>query len=482
MKHIFETELRKIVDKKLVSFHVPGHKNGEIFKKLGIIEAGLTHGLDVTEIPGTDNLHQPRGFIKASQDRVANIIGANASFFLVNGTTCGIYAMMMSVCKSGDKIVIARDCHRAVFSGLYLGDLKPIYIQPEIRSHDQLNLGITSESVEVALRYNKGVKAVVITHPTYYGVCSDIEAIAAVCKKYDARLLVDEAHGAHLHLHDDLPKSAVCLGADMVVHSTHKTLPALTQSSVLHVVSDRVDMERLKLMLSIHQTSSPSYLLMNSIDLAMDIGESKGRDLMQETLESIDALHIRLKAINGVEVLGQDVMTSNSVKGLDTSKIVFSMVGRGLSGTMLENLLRDEYGIQIEMSDHYYAVAVATIGNDKLDYTKLGDAISDLAMRYSLKSIKDFETLKKWPLSNQETSIRRGIDGDKEWLALDVCLGRICGEYVIPYPPGIPLLVPGERITEDVIEAIEALKTFKKNTIGMADPSLNKLRVLTDYQ
>lgn len=469
----FYNSLNKTLSGYDVGFHVPGHNCGRLFDKLGMkIESFEKY--DTTEIPGTDNLHNPLEFIDKCQKRVRDFYNCISSYYLINGTTCGNYSMMMTACEPGDKIIIGRDSHRSVYNGLLLGDLRPIYLYPEVNSKDQLPLGYKPENLEKLINENPDVKAVLITRPNYYGVCSDIDAISKICKKKDVMLLVDEAHGAHFILNSKLPSSAIVKGADMVVQSTHKTLPALTQSSMLHVCSDRVDEKRLKLMLQIHQSSSASYILMNSLDKAVYIMELYGEKLMEECLENIEEFSKNILEIPGVKIIGDHVSGFKR----DLTKLLISMDGLGISGIKFEKLLRDEYGIQLEMSNEYYGVGVATLSNLDDDYTKLYKAIKDISAKYTGVALKN-KDLPRYPkVESSSFSIRDAVYKPKVTIALEESVGKVCGEFIIPYPPGIPVIVPGEKISKELVDYLCDLRHKGYNIIGMADSKCTEIDVI----
>lgn len=472
MNQGFNKKLENVLDSFKVGFHVPGHNRGKIFEKLGY-ESTFSTQMDTTEIPGTDNLFQPESFIKESQERASKWFKSIRTHFLVNGSTCGNYAMLHSACKPGDSVIIGRDSHRSVYNGLLLGDLNPIYMYPEVQTKDQLPLGYEPEELDRLLHKHPNVKAVHITRPNYYGVCSDIDGIVKVCRKYDVLLLVDEAHGAHLHLSTSLPISAVEAGADMVVQSIHKTLPSLTQTSLLHVCSNRVDLKRLDLMLQIHQSTSPSYLLMSAIDQAVDIIEKHGYNLMKELISHIENFKNELRAIPQVSIL------DNVVSGYqrDQSKLVFGFVNHGISGMELECILREQYGIQLEMSNAFYGVGVSTISHEKEDFDQLLEAIKNIASspKGTFKSTPSHMFPKTYDIGR---SIRQSIYSPCETVLLDEANGRLSCEFVIPYPPGVPVLIPGERITAEKIDYLKTLYSEGYTLIGLSDKAGNSIDVI----
>ncbi|MBM7614736.1 aminotransferase class I/II-fold pyridoxal phosphate-dependent enzyme [Alkaliphilus hydrothermalis] len=471
-------QLIKIQQQQMISFHMPGHKNGRIFERLPYknFKNILTY-IDTTEISGTDNLHHPKGAIKKAQERASRLMGSEETFFLVNGSTSGIYSMIMAVTNPGDKVIIGRNCHKAVINGLILGDCIPCYLAPTVDPVQGIALEITPASVERMLLEQPDAKAVVITYPTYHGVASDLKKIAEIVHKYDKILLVDEAHGAHLGLSEALPKTALECGADIVVQSTHKTLPAFTQSSMLHIQGSRVDRDKLKFMLRLHQSSSPSYLLMASLDVAMTIYESHGKELMGELLNHVKEFKSSMKEYEGVVLFDEDDFSeaTASLYTLDPTKLWISLQRKGISGVQLEEELRSTFGIQMELSNLYGVLGIGTIGNEKKDFIQLAKAIEGInslsktytsyttIIGHNVKSPLMME-IPQWALTPKEALYR-----EKRTVRLQEAIGLISGTTITPYPPGIPILMPGEVINKGLIQYIKAITSMGMEVIGLKD-------------
>jgi arginine/lysine/ornithine decarboxylase len=472
--------LMEQAQKNRVSFHVPGHKNGRVFKKYKDKHFMKDiFSLDITEIPGMDNLHAPVGMIKEAQEKAAAFFNADHTFFLINGTSTGIISALMAVANPKDEVIIPRDCHRSVIHGLILGDLIPVYILPEMNARMNRMMGIKPETIEKTIQNHPNVKAIVITYPNYYGICSDIEEIVKVAHRYDKILIVDEAHGAHLSLSEKLPVDALTAGADIVIQSTHKTLPALTQSSMLHVKSSRIDMDRLSLMLQINQSSSPSYLLMMGLDAARAIVEYEGRYLMHHLLHYISDLHDKILQMEGIKIWDKHMIGHYGVKNQDSTKLVIDMSSVGISGIALEEQLRMHYNIQMEMAMEDCVVGVSTIGNNREDFERLFHALQDI-YKGRARSYKEVETVPfphRIPIMKIEPR-KAAYCHNKIEIDFIHSAGKISGEYVIPYPPGIPALCPGEEITEDMIRYIDQLKRKGIPIIGMADKRLEKIQII----
>ena len=310
MKKSILNQPGEIINNNLVSFHVPGHKLGKIYDRLGysnILES--LYKMDTTEILGTDNLHSPEGIIKESQERAARVFNSKNTYYLVNGSTCGIQAAMMSVCNPKDKIIVNRDCHQSVINTLILGDIEPAYIYPQIDNKTNILMGIKIEDAIDTIDKNLDAKAILLTYPTYYGKVYDLKTICNYAHSKGMMVIVDEAHGAHLGLSDKLPMTALEQGVDIVVQSTHKTLPSFAQSSMIHIQGERVNQERLTSILRMIESSSPSYMLMSSLELAVDIYETKGKDLMDELLDNIYIFKKNMEEYKNINIYNDDDRT-----------------------------------------------------------------------------------------------------------------------------------------------------------------------------
>ena len=467
--------LLKLNNDEITSFHVPGHKNGKIYNRFQHKNfKDIIYNLDTTEIPGTDNLHNPRDIIKESQDRASRIFKSEETFFLVNGSTSGIYSMIMATTSPGDKVLIDRNCHQSVINAIILGDLVPIYIYPNIDESQGISMGVLSEDVEKKLVEHNDIKAVVLTYPTYYGIACDLKKIGEIVHKYDKILLIDEAHGAHFGLNKNLPLTALSCGADGVVQSTHKTLPSFTQSSMLHIQGSKIDREKLRLMLRIHQSSSPSYLLLSSLDFAVMIYETEGEALMKDLLENIRNFREEVKKINKIDIMGEEVVGKNGVYSIDPTRLWIKI--NGMPGYELESKLRDKFNIQMELSNSYGVLAVTSIANDERDFIKLLSALDSISKEEVLKDT-ELKTA-KYEVPKQIVTPRQAFYMTKKKVLLKESMGQVSGEYIIPYPPGIPLIIPGERITSEVIEYIISMIDDGKEILGIKDASYKWIDVL----
>ncbi|RQD67614.1 MAG: aminotransferase class I/II-fold pyridoxal phosphate-dependent enzyme [Tindallia sp. MSAO_Bac2] len=458
MKGPLSEALIKLQQKNTVSFHTPGHKNGRLFHLLS--EPWLPESFpdwDTTEIPGTDYLHEPKGVIWESQEKAADFFGAEESFFLVNGSTCGIYSMIMAVAKPGDELIVQRNSHQSIYNGCFLADVTPRYMMPQVDENTGMILGVTEQEVREALERWPKAQAVLLTSPNYYGFTVDVTAIAAMVHRQGKKLLVDEAHGSHLVLDPRLPTSALKAGADLVVQSTHKTLPALTQASMLHLQGKRIDRPRLKQMLRIHQSSSPSYILMASLDATVALLEKHGKTLMDQLLENLTSVRSNLENISCLEVAKPD----------DPTRLWLNMHGTGLSGYEWNNRLAEEYQIMMEMADPMGILAVTSIGNEKEDFDRLVSSVMATIERQSKNNadypVENLGSQVKTSYTEpviQRLTPRQAMQAEVEEIQLEKAAGRISAEMLAPYPPGIPVIMPGEEVTQPLLDWLKTRKEF----------------------
>lgn len=444
-----------------VSFHVPGHKNGRGLDALA--------RLDVTEIPGTDNLHHPEEAILSAKQRASALFGSRESYFLVNGTTGGNHAMILAASSPGDKILIARNAHKSVHTACVLGDLEPVYVHPFIHPALGFPLGIDPEDVRKKLESDADIKAVIITSPTYEGVHSDIKAISEICHAYGAILLVDEAHGAHTKLHNKFGKTAIDCGADMAVQSTHKSMKALTQASMLHVGTESVDVFKLESWLSMLQSSSPSYVLMASLEKSLDDLSPDGEHKAGLLVESLMWFRSELLGQLGLKTLSRGDVSGYGFDH-DISKLVVFMD----DADRIADELREDYSIQVEYATADSIVCVTSIYNTRADFERLLHALVDIGARphRQIKGLTSYPEVKT-ARTPKEAFYSRHISVD-----LQESAGRICAEYVIPYPPGVPLVSPGEIITNEIVDLILSWKAQGHSVIGTKDATLERILVI----
>ena len=487
-------------------FHMPGHKRREIPDG---IPGGFPdpYGIDITEIDGFDNLHHAEGILKDAMDEAAAIYGADRSWYLVNGSTCGILSAVFATTENGGKILTARNCHKAVYHAICLNRLEAEYLYPEEITEFGINGGIRAEDVRKALEKdamrcagNSGnvrgkitkIQAVLITSPTYEGVVSDIRAIADAAHEYGIPLIVDEAHGAHLEYADQchsFPKSALEYGTDIVIQSLHKTLPCFTQTAILHVKGKLVDQDRVSRYLSMFQTSSPSYLFMAGMERCIRYMDGDGRNEMVRYEERLEHFMKRMEGLQVLEVLDREICGKyRTVAGWDPSKIVVStMRAEDFHGEELAETLRRKYHLEMEMTAPEYVIAMTSLMDTEEGFERLGTALLEIdgALRHCVESEQQKEKGESKGKKRCETPeateskvshpIRRmliceAMDADTERTAFQDTVGKVSAEFVYLYPPGIPIITPGEVFTDVIVEKIVAYKAAGLLVQGPADP------------
>lgn len=461
--------LKNLMEENSVSFHMPGHKG-----KNTLIEWGkYIPYIDTTEVEGMDNLLEPRGIIKESQELAAQVYGAKSTIYGVNGSTGSIYIALSAITKPGDKVLIQRNCHKAVYNAMILNRLNPVYIYPNYNEEHNVLTGLDPDEIEEILLENQDIKAVVMTYPNYYGVCSDIEKIVEVVHKYNKILMVDEAHGPHMSFSDKMPISALKAGADIVIHSTHKTLPSFTQTSMIHVGTDRVDLNKLRDRFALYTTTSPSYLFTLSNELAAAYMDGEGRERLDWSINKVNEVIHRLQKIDRVFVFTGDNFDP-TIHDKDNTKILFKI--DGIKGSKVKKLLRTEHNIRLEMSDYYYGLILTSLMNDEEDYEKLLLAIEEIARTAPYEEINSVSI--KMPTPHVVMNIAAAYYGKKELVDLEAAIGRISAASVIPYPPGIPLIVPGEMITRELYDHIIMTMENGLEIVGLMGYNKDKIVVV----
>lgn len=427
-------------------FHMPGHKRNP-----KTVDGDFPFERDITEISGFDDLHHPKGIIKESQERTAKLYEVKETFYSVNGSTAALLAAISASVKRGGEILVARNCHKAVYNAMYIRDLVPTYIYPQEDPVLGINGGISPARVETILEENPNIEAVLITSPTYDGVVSDVKRIANAAHAHGIPLIVDEAHGAHFKFSNYFPTSAVELGADLVVQSFHKTLPSLTQTAVLHRCSDKVNRNLIKRFMSIYQSSSPSYILMASIDACVDKLQRDGRGMFQEFVQNLKSTRESLETCRYIRLVTPKAGRDMRVHDFDRSKILLSTVHSSLNGVQLQELLRKEFHIETEMTCENYVLALTSVGDTAEGFQRLCHAIREIDNRESLKNTEgilniDRNTIKVGE-KKQMMRISEAMDAQSVFCPLEESVGKISAEFAYLYPPGIPMITPGEQIT-----------------------------------
>ncbi len=449
-----------------MSCHMPGHKgHGDTFP-------GEVLKYDITEIDGFDNLHDAAGVIKASEVFAAGLYGSEETHFLVNGSTVGVLSSILGTTSPGDEILITRNCHRSVYNAVMVNRLRCRYIFPSVVEEygfcAETDIGAFREALE---RY-PDVRAAVITSPTYEGVVSDVDALAAAAHERGVILIVDAAHGAHFGFYEGFPLSAVKAGADLVINSVHKTLPSPTQTALLHINGTLVDREAVRRMLKIYQSSSPSYLLMAGIDDCMSLIAERKDELFGSYLENLSDLERRAGALKHIRYLSGDFYKSHpGISDHDPFKLVLSAAKAGITGRELYDELRLSYDIQPEMAAGNYCLLIMTIMDGKGDFDRLINALECIDEKLSGRCAPGHEA-KALPVITGEKPVQvmqahEALAGKIMKARLSEAAGKISGGYIMPYPPGIPILVPGEEINNGIVRSIEACLDAGLNVIGI---------------
>lgn len=445
MEHLYEKLVRN-GESSVYPCHMPGHKRNSC----GELPAAL-YSLDITEIEGFDDLHQPEGILLELQRRAARLCGAEESFYLINGSTCGILSAVSAALPAGGHILMARNCHRSAYHAAYLRNLKISYLYPAILEEYDICQPVTPEQVREALRESEDIGAVLVVSPTYEGRIADIGGIAAAAHEKGIPLIVDEAHGAHLGLSDAVHENSCRQGADLVIQSVHKTLPALTQTALLHVGGALIDRERLRRFLHIYQSSSPSYLLMASIDSALHYVEENGRKAFAAFRSRYERMMTELSQCRRLRFLPEDRERQ------DLGKLLISVKNTSMTGKQLYDILLSRYEIQAEMAAESFVLAMFTLCDGQEGYDRITSAL--LEIDGSLERCEPEETLRGsiWGkgADKQGLALAAAWDGETDKVLLQESPGRYAGEFVNLYPPGVPVLVPGERITEELAAEVE---------------------------
>lgn len=454
-------------------FHMPGHK-----RNTTLMEGKFLFERDITEIEGFDNLHHAEGILKRAQEDAARLYGTKESFYCVNGSTAALMSAISAAVSRNGKILMARNCHKSVYNTLYLRNIQPVYLYPQLEKEFGINGGISVCDVGKKLAEHDDIEAVLITSPTYDGIVSDVEKIAEIVHRHGILLIVDEAHGAHLRFSDYFPASAAERGADVVVQSLHKTLPAMTQTALLHICSERVNREQIKKFLGIYQTSSPSYILMASMDACIDMLAGKGTELFAHYTENLKKTRDRLEKHKKIRLLTEEVIGRAGIYDFDKSKLLFSTRETSLTGRILYQILLEQYHLQMEMQSEDYVLAMTAAGDTEEGFQRLCEAIGEIEKKELQKAASgDAEQQKRQFLRSvspymemkQGMSPAEAAESPAELCVLEDAVGRISTEFVYLYPPGIPILVPGEYITGLFVENMRRYKELGLDVQGLCD-------------
>lgn len=478
-------------------FRIPGHRLDKgISPRWTQMTGERLFAYDVTETPLTDDLHNPQGAIYKAQQLLQELYGADQSFFLVNGSTCGNEAMILSAAFEGEQIMMARNAHKSAMMGLILSGAEPVYVMPQMIDAWGIQGGITPKTVRDSFETHPNCKALFLVNPSYYGICSDLRQIADICHEYGALLLVDEAHGGHFYFHEQLPLGALQAGADLCVQSMHKVTGALTQSSVLHVKNHGIRSEvflRIAQNLHLVQSTSPSYLLMTSLDCARYELAMHGTKMMDKALLLACNTRDKINKIPGfVCMTNENVyqykdnlseqmkLNQAGIYGMDQTRLVISAQLLGLSGYELDQLLFEKYAVNVELSDYKTVLAIVTYANEKKDMDKLVDAceqISEMLFKQQRKKEeKPIVELSSWEVPRQVMTPRKAYFCQTREVCWKDAIGEIAAQMISPYPPGIPIVCPGEEISPKVWAYLEQLIKDGRQIHGMESGNIKVVR------
>ena len=462
---------------RVVPFDVPGHKRGKGNPELVQLLGEKCVGIDVNSMKPLDNLCHPISVIRDAEVLAAEAFGAANAFLMVGGTTSSVQTMVLSCCKRGDKIILPRNVHRSVINALILCGAEPVYVNPEVDVQLGIPLGMRLSQVEQAILDNPEAVAVLVNNPTYYGICSDLPGIVELAHRHNMLVLADEAHGTHFYFGEGLPVAAMHAGADMAAVSMHKSGGSLTQSSFL-LTGPNVNAGYVRQIINLTQTTSGSYLLLSSLDISRRNLALRGKEEFARVRELAEYAREEINAIGGYYAYGTELINGGSVFDFDVTKLSIHTLNIGLAGIEVYDLLRDEYDIQIEFGDIGNILAYISIGDRKRDIERLVSALAEIRRNY--RKEKAGMLSQEYVTPKVVVTPQEAFYAEKESLPLTQTQGRICSEFVMCYPPGIPILSPGEEITRDVLEYIRYAKKKGCTITGPEDAAIERLNVLKD--
>lgn len=467
----------KYVGDKIVPFHTPGHKQGkgsvEKFRKF-VGEEVLKLDLDVDDIENYEQV------LEDAERLAAQAYGADSSFFLVNGTTSGVHAMILASCSYGEKIIVPRNAHKSIISGIILAGAVPVFIPSHMDDELHIPYNVEPEDVEEAIKNHPEAKGVIIVNPTYYGFTTDIKKIAQITHSYDKLLLVDEAWGAHFKFHPMLPISAAEAGADMWVNSTHKLLSGMTQSSMLHIKGNRITAARVKSILGLIQTTSPSCILRASLDCARMQMAIEGERLLTKAIKLATKARDEINKIPGLRCIGKEFIGKPGVYDIDPTRLTITVKDKGYTGYEVERILQKQYKIKVEMADLFNIVVIISIGDTEEDVDYLLSCLREFTSKGVKRAPKRYDRLMDFVhnLPQQVLTPHDAVFVKQKVVELTNSAGEISAELIVPFPPGIPLLLPGERISQEIIDYILLEVEAGMRFNGPEDPTLKTIKVV----
>lgn len=469
--------LLKYREERIVPFDVPGHKHGKGNPELTAFLGKTCMEVDVNSMKPLDNLIHPVSVIKDAEQLAAEAFGAKHCFFMINGASSAVQAMIMSVCKAGDKIIMPRNVHRSAINALIVSGIIPVYVDPGVNSRLGIALGMSPASVEKAILENPDAKAVMVNNPTYYGICSDIRAIVKLAHEHGIAVLADEAHGTHLYFGENMPVSAMAAGADFAAVSMHKTGGSLTQSAFLLMGEcSKVSIGRVRAVINLTQTTSASYLLMTSLDISRRNLAVRGKDMCRKMVDSVEYAREEINKIGGYYAYADELCNGDDFYAFDRTKLSVFTRDIGLAGIEVYDHLRDNYDIQIEFGDIGNILAIITAGDQWKDIERLVSALSEIKRRFSRDKAGMFDHEYINPIVKM--SPHDAFYSDQTSIPIAESAGRVSGEFVMCYPPGIPIIAPGELITSEIITYIGYCKERGCSMSGTEDMNIEYIKVI----
>ncbi|TPG69144.1 aminotransferase class I/II-fold pyridoxal phosphate-dependent enzyme [Brevibacillus laterosporus] len=462
-----------------IQFHIPGHKKGTgmnpTFREF-IGENALS--IDLINIAPLDDLHHPKAIIKEAQDLAAEAFGADHTFFSIQGTSGAIMAMIMATCNPGDKIILPRNVHKSVTAAIIFAGAIPVFIHPIMDEQLGIAHGITPKAVRKAMSAHPDAAALLVINPTYFGIAGDLQQIVEISHEYNVPVLVDEAHGAHIHFHEDMPLSAMRAGADMAATSVHKLGGSLTQSSILNVREGLVDVDRVKTILSMLTTTSTSYILLASLDMARQHLALHGKQMIENSIRMANAARDEINKIPRLRCIGKEILGMPAEYAMDPTKLLIHVRNLGITGWEVENWLREKYNIEVEMSDLYNILCFVTAGDTEETIGTLVSALQHLAVEFAHAEPSDLIEISLPEIPVISLSPRDAFYSETEIVPLELAEGRIITEFIMVYPPGIPILFPGEVVTSDNIHYIKENLRVGLPVQGPEDETIQTIKVV----
>ena len=467
--------LQRYIENRIVSFDVPGHKQGKGHKALTDAFGQKCISMDLNSSKPLDNLTHPTGVIREAEILAAEAFRASQAFLITNGTTAAVQNMIFSCCRQNDEIIMPRNVHKSVINAMVICGASPVYVNPGIDPELGISLGMSVRDVKKAVSEHPDAKAIFVNNPTYYGVCSNLREIVRIAHDAGMLALIDEAHGTHLYFGENLPLSAMDAGADMSAVSIHKTGGSLTQSSML-LLGPEVETESVRQIINLTQTTSGSYLLMASLDIARKNLYLNGKEIFEKVCSLSEYARNEINKIPGFRAFAKEIINGDTVFDFDTTKLSIHTRAMGLAGIEVYDILRDEFGIQIEFGDIGNVLAIISVGDRELEIERLLGALSEIARRFSREPMNmlDHEYI------NPQVAMtpQQAFYANKKSVPINEALGKISAELVMAYPPGIPILAPGERLTSEIIDYIRYAKEKGCVMTGTKDMEMNNIETV----